>query len=617
MKASTTSKIKTCYKRMINILFGLLPFKNKMAYIRSNYNGTIMILFEVIRFLFLMSLFSLIIFLYLIIYHFVKGDKKGKCKYGFSCLFFYSSFNEKEFHTYSITLGIWVFFFFTFSLMFFFILKSGFYQINIYNKTNKNALLTSYIFNSWDFNISKEDDAEMLKNRIQEESLDYTHVAINYVEPIDPDECCHWDCKCNKYVALVISIIISFFLIIFYFVYLTFCFKLKKNLSNGNKVKNKRDSKDGSGEFVCYLLIAIGMKFFPFLVSLTTKIETWTKLSKILFSQTIKRTVTTIMGFIYLIFIFLYFTLQNHSKDDFSFKFLVMEEPTFFGCPGKYEIPTSTLSNSIKFKEKDYSKCREDEIGLNFFILTLVYLFVGLIQTFLSCLKNCCCSCRCCKKKKGLTYQPFLVLLHVYSIAILFGLTLPFIPFAVIFFPIVMFIEFQFQYKKLIKNGRYNYDATNVGTISNSQLMLSTFCAFNILTLISYAYYYVIQIPHFKAYTCEYYNDKTYLVEGTDLCGPVSHLSRMSYGMSYKILKNGFFGFFYSLLREGTMFFVLVAIILVSLICRNNGPTENYFDDIIKREEQILSTFQLLYAQVAKRNVINAQLLKIVKKKEN
>ena len=60
MKASTTSKIKTCYKRMINILFGLLPFKNKMIYIRTNYNGTIMILFEVIRFLFLMSLFALI-----------------------------------------------------------------------------------------------------------------------------------------------------------------------------------------------------------------------------------------------------------------------------------------------------------------------------------------------------------------------------------------------------------------------------------------------------------------------------------------------------------------------------------------------------------------------------
>ena len=52
--------------------------------------------------------------------------------------------------------------------------------------------------------------------------------AINYVEPIDPDECCHWDCKCNKYVALVISIIISFFLIIFYFVYLTFALNSKK-----------------------------------------------------------------------------------------------------------------------------------------------------------------------------------------------------------------------------------------------------------------------------------------------------------------------------------------------------------------------------------------------------
>ena len=617
MKASTTTKIKTCYKRMINILFGLLPFKNKMIYIRTNYNGTIMILFEVIRFLFLMSLFALIIFLYLLISHFDKGNTKGKCKYGFNCVFFYSSFTNKELNTFSITFGIWVFFFFTFSLMFFFILKSGFYQINIYNKTNKNALLTSYIFNSWDFNIRTEDDAEMLKNKIKDNSLDYTHVAIKYVEPIDPDDCCHFDCKCNKYVALVISIIISFFLIIFYFVYLTFCFKLKKNLSNGNKVKNKRDSKDGSGDFVCYLLIAIGMNFFPFLVSLTTKIETWTKLSKILFSQTIKRTVTRIMGFIYLIFIFLYFTLQNHSKDDFSFKFLVMEHPSFFGCPGKYEISTSTIENSNQFKEQDYSKCRENEVGLNFFILILVYLFVEIIKSLLSCIKNCCCSCRCCKKKKGLTYQPFLVLLHVYSIAILFGLTLPFMPYAVILFPIIMFIEFQVQYKKLIKNGRYNYDATNVGTISNSQLMLNTFCAFNILTLISFAYFYVIQIPHFNSYSCVNDGQNSYLIEGTELCGPFSNLSRMSSGMSYKILQNGFFGFFYSLLREGALFFVLIAIIVVSLICRNNGPTEEYFDNIIKREEQILSTFQLLYAQVAKRNVINAQLLKIVKKKES
>ena len=59
MKANVSNTIKTCYKRMVNILFGLLPFKNKMIYIRTNYNGTIMILFEVIRFLFLMSFFSL------------------------------------------------------------------------------------------------------------------------------------------------------------------------------------------------------------------------------------------------------------------------------------------------------------------------------------------------------------------------------------------------------------------------------------------------------------------------------------------------------------------------------------------------------------------------------
>ena len=53
MKANLKNKITSCYKRMINIMFGLLPFKSQIGFIQGNYNGTIMILFEVIRFLFL------------------------------------------------------------------------------------------------------------------------------------------------------------------------------------------------------------------------------------------------------------------------------------------------------------------------------------------------------------------------------------------------------------------------------------------------------------------------------------------------------------------------------------------------------------------------------------
>ena len=62
---------------------------------------------------------------------------------------------------------------------------------------------------------------------------------------------------------------------------------------------------------------------------------------------------------------------------------------------------------------------------------------------------------------------------------------------------------------------------------------------------------------------------------------------------------------------------MLIAIILIVLIFRKNSPNENYFEDIVKREQLILSNFQLLYEQITKKNVINALLLKIVKKKHH
>ena len=624
-KANKSNTVKSCYKRMIDIIFGLLPFKSEINFIKGNYNGTIIILFEIIRFLFLMSLFGAIIFLFLLIYHVIKlkkGTITDRCKYYIFCFLFYSSFTEEEFNKYSITMGVWVLFFFIFSLMFYFILKSGFYQTNIYNRTNKKSLLTSYIFNSWDFNIRKEKDALMLRNKIQNDSLDYTHVSINYINYNDSD--CDCDCTLNKYVALAISSILSLAFIIGYFTYLTVCFKIRNIIRDDYKIKNKLYFlTDIMGDFVCYLLIATGMHIFPFIVGLTTKIETWTKLSKYVFSETLKKTITSILGFIYLIFIFLFFTIQEHSEKDFILNIFSLSEPTFFGCPGKYKnLLPKTLSQTgligyTKIKENNYSKCREEEVGINFLLLTLLYLIVSLLIRILNCIINCCFSCKCLKKRQRLTYQPFIILLHIYSVAILFGVTIPFIPYIVILFPIIMYIEFKSQYSKLINNGRYNYDATNVGTISNSQLMLTTFCCYNILTLILYSYFYIIQMPHKNEVGCYNNGIKTILVYENNFCGPASDNSRLSYGMSYKILNFPVFGFFFALLREGALFFMLIAIILIVLIFRKNSPNENYFEDIVKREQLILSNFQLLYEQITKKNVINALLLKIVKKKHH
>ena len=124
-------------------------------------------------------------------------------------------------------------------------------------------------------------------------------------------------------------------------------------------------------------------------------------------------------------------------------------------------------------------------------------------------------------------------------------------------------------------------------------------------------------MPHKNEVGCYNNGSNTILVYEDNFCGPASDRSRLSYALSYKVLNASLFGFFFALLREGALFFVLIAIILIALIFRKNSPTENYFEDIVKREEQILSAFQLLYDQITKRNVINAQLLRIVKKKHH
>lgn len=124
-------------------------------------------------------------------------------------------------------------------------------------------------------------------------------------------------------------------------------------------------------------------------------------------------------------------------------------------------------------------------------------------------------------------------------------------------------------------------------------------------------------MPHKNEVGCYNNGIKTILVYENNFCGPASDNSRLSYGMSYKILNFPVFGFFFALLREGALFFMLIAIILIVLIFRKNSPNENYFEDIVKREQLILSNFQLLYEQITKKNVINALLLKIVKKKHH
>ena len=115
------------------------------------------------------------------------------------------------------------------------------------------------------------------------------------------------------------------------------------------------------------------MYFFHFIIGLTSKIESWTKFSKFVFSETLKKTITSILGFIYLIFILLYFTIQGHAKKDFKLNLLILTESTFFGFPRKYKnlllhtLSQTGLTGFTKIMESNYSKFREEEVGINVF----------------------------------------------------------------------------------------------------------------------------------------------------------------------------------------------------------------------------------------------------------
>ena len=104
------SKCKSCCNKFLTCL---TPFKDDIRYLEYNFNSTIVTLFQLIRFLFLLSIAQFIIFFLLFLSHLGNKDIKlgDKCKYQLSCVFFYSSFTEKEFYLYSNMYALNIFIF--------------------------------------------------------------------------------------------------------------------------------------------------------------------------------------------------------------------------------------------------------------------------------------------------------------------------------------------------------------------------------------------------------------------------------------------------------------------------------------------------------------------------
>ena len=637
---SCCNKIFNCFKKILNCL---LPFKDDLRYLEYNFNSTIVTLFSIIRFLFLMSLMALIIFLIIIFKHISsQRDGKKKCKYGIPCAFFYSSFDFSEAKDISVTIGVFIFLFFLFSLIFYYKNQSINFQEKAFIHNNKYNPLSSYLFNSWNCNIRENYHHTMNNQKLFNDLWEYTDDYLNkdLKEKIEKEKFTYGYSECCRKFTIAMMFALYFLVLILYSWFLSFCFNIRNEIANTKDISNKYQSKDAFGDIIFYLLFSFALLFFPYLVGIIADQEKWKDKKKKMWSRFLKKIICSLWGFINLIFIFYYFTLQNHTTDNFFLGFLLSDEPTMFGCPGKISNSLSfpqnieelaALNNNEELFNSDsgeidyeyYARCREDEVGLNLMFISLAYLVLYLLKEFFiwvfskcTCFNNCCC----CKKDvtskdNKVAYSPMETLLQTYTFFCLFAFTLCFMPYFVIFFPFFMLIEFKIEFNKIKKRANIEYDDVDIFKRGNSKKMLQLFLIFNVAAIVSISYFYIIKAPHTYAVKCfsdgtttNMYYDKDYF------CGPVDGFTRISSSMSNAIKNSDLFGFFYSIFKESVFIIILFIFAICTIKYRSYNPSDEYYEYTINQQKEILDTFQSLYEQIAKRDRITKLLISLNEK---
>ena len=227
----------------------LLPFKADIKYIKSKYNTTVLLIFRIYRFIYLMSIFSAIIFLCLFIWHIIKNKNNLKqlCKFGFPCLFFISSFTDGEALSISISYGVFLLFYIICTFSYYFVISSEQEEQEIYFQNNKNIITTCYLVSSWNFNYKTEKESKNTKNAIHTELKNYADEFVKKLEGIKRK-------KCNNAFALTIShIIFVIFVVVYIFVFFIIYY-VRDMIRQKNVIKKKLSMMDIISDFATYAL---------------------------------------------------------------------------------------------------------------------------------------------------------------------------------------------------------------------------------------------------------------------------------------------------------------------------------------------------------------------------
>ena len=607
---SMLSKTKNIIIKLFNII---MPFKGDINYIKKKYNKTVLLTFKIYRFLFLISLFSLLIHLILCLSHIftLKHNLTDLCKYGIPCFLFYSSFDEEEGTIMSITYCVWLLFFFSSTITFYFILNAEENEKDIYFKINNNHLSFSYLISSWNFNFKNEETSKRKKKIIKEE-LEIN--SRNQMEIIKGET----ESNCSLISFLIVNLIFLAYLILEFIVFIL-CFYLRQILRENQKVLDKLILKDIIADIVTYLCLGIFLNIFVWLSSIFPIFEGWKREKHKKLSETIKKLISFLVGLISLLYIISYVTLHGNDNTK-MIPFFDEDHYSFFGCPGKFKILNNRyiinriLGNYKKIKRINYSECREEETGISLlftFLIYLIFLFFGESFSLIKC---------CCKDRPS--FRPNFSVIKVYSTFIFYLIVIYYIPFLAILFPLIMLIVYKFQFFILKKYGSISFNENIVNKRNtNNNFILNSFLIFSIIAFCITGYFYFESFPGF--YTANCYTPNRRLNDNINIliynsnkfCGPTKYQKKLSSILTNKMKDTFVIGWLTDLFQQIPFIIILLSIIAVIVVYRNYNPDKRYYNYILKRQQEILHTFYFIYESFKKGDIITSMLLKITKEK--
>ena len=298
-------------------------------------------------------------------------------------------------------------------------------------------------------------------------------------------------------------------------------------------------------------------------------------------------------------------------------------QATFFGCAGKFQdhrhtyhsYPMNTLEeNYQEVKASSYSKCREEELGFDFLFIFIFYF----ILTFIVDLFKMCCTC-CCDIQES--FDPIKSMINVFSNIISYSIAMFYIPYLGLLFPLITILIYKFQFFLLNHQKSYTFNESGLIKRNNTKYLRIISLIFILGLIVIQGYLYLLSYPHYYKVNCYAPNkgvgDSSVLLYNykKEWCGPVRSFVRVSDAFTNAVSDSPLLGGISYILQEMPFLIVILALVCIVLIYKNNYLDRRYNEYLKKKQKELDNTFRVYYGQISRRDLLTSMLLKVTKLK--